>query len=100
MIKRRIYVVLFILMMTESAYSQLMNAKSFVGQVSALKGDAVTLKQDEVTLVLTVTHETRIIQDEEFKGVEDIRVGDKVVAVYRERGNRNIAVVITLSAKK
>ncbi len=81
-----------------AAWAQLINAKSVVGEVSSQKGNSITIKQTTEDLTLGLTDDTQIILGSELKAPKDIRVGDQVRAVYRERGSQKVALVITITS--
>ncbi len=81
-------------------WAQLIDAKSAAGQVTALKGNTITIKDNNHELVLEFTEATHILIGSDLKGPGDIHVGDRVTVVYREKGARKTALSITISSKK
>ena len=82
------------------AWGQLINAKSATGQVTALKGNMLTIKENNRELAVGLTEETQIVQGSDLKTAGDIHVGDEIMAVYREKGIQKTAVVITILTSK
>jgi len=81
-------------------WAQLIDAKSSDGHVTALKGNTITIKEPEGSLVLELNEATHILIGPDLKTVEDIRVGDRVTAVYREKGSQKTALSVTIEPKK
>lgn len=98
--KKSIRLIVLCIVLEGTALAQLMNAESVVGQVTAHKGDTITIKDDHRELTIILTEETHIILGSDFKTAGDIQVGDRVKAVYREKGNQKTALVVTITSKK
>jgi uncharacterized OB-fold protein len=92
--------ILIFLFFQGAGMAQLMDAKSVVGQVTEQKGNTVTIKVNNHELTLGLTGETHIVQGSDAKKASDLHVGDRVTAVYREKGSQRTAVVITITSKK
>jgi ABC-type enterochelin transport system substrate-binding protein len=98
--KKSISLIVLLLVLEGTALAQLMNAKSRAGSITAHKGDTITIKDDHRELVITLTEETHVIMGSDFKTAGDLQIGDRVKAVYREKGNQKTALVITILSKK
>lgn len=98
--KKFIGLIVLFFVLDGTAPAQLMNAKSVTGPITAQKGDTITIKNDHRELVIAVTEETHIILGSEFKTAGDLQVGDRVKVVYREKGNQNTALVVTILSEK
>ncbi|MBI3596058.1 MAG: hypothetical protein HY203_02765 [Nitrospirae bacterium] len=98
--KKSIGLIVLFLVLEGTALAQLMNAKSSEGLVTAYKGHTITIKENSHELSLELTEETHILAGSDFKTAGDIQVGDRVKAVYREKGQQKIALAITILSKK
>jgi len=81
-------------------WAQLIDAKSASGQVTALKGNFITIKESNREIILELTEATHILIGSDLKAAEDIHVGDRVTAVYREKAAKRTALSITIPSKK
>ncbi|MBI3812093.1 MAG: hypothetical protein HY283_07800 [Nitrospirae bacterium] len=97
--KKSIGLILLCLVLQGTALAQLINAKSVSGQVSALKGNMITItnKANHNDLLIELTEETHVFVGSDFKKAGDIHVGDQATAVYREKGNQKTAISITIT---
>lgn len=98
--KQSIVLIVLCLVLQGTALAQLINAKSVSGQVTAQKGDTITIKDNNNELLIGLTEETHVIMGSDFKTAGDIHVGDRVTVVYREKGNQKTALSITITAPK
>ncbi len=100
--KQSIVLIVLCLVFQGTALAQMINAKSFSGQVSAFKGGMITItnKATNNDLLIELTEETHVFIGSDFKKAADIRVGDQATAVYREKGNQKTALSITITAPK
>ena len=82
--------------------------KQVTGEVTACDTKAMTItiskkmKGKAVETVVTVDDKTKIMMGEEKKALADVKVGEKVKAVYKEVEGKNVAKSITImpAAKK
>ena len=88
------------LLLQGMAWGQLIDAKSVEGKISNQKENSVTIKHNGRNLILDLTRETQIFRGPEFATLKDLRTGDQVRAVYREKGQKKTAVMIIIITKR
>jgi hypothetical protein len=98
--KKWIGFLVFCFVLQGIGWAQLIDAKSAAGLVTALKGNTITINENNHELVLAFTEATHFLIGPDLKAAGDIHVGDRVTAVYREKGAQKTALSITVSSKK
>jgi Cu/Ag efflux protein CusF len=76
-------------------------SRQITGNVTAidLKTNTVIVKKKSDAVALSVKEKTKIIQCSNTPSINDINIGDKVTAQYRETKGKNIAKSITIRDK-
>lgn len=59
----------------------------------------VTVKKKDAVIILNTDVKTQVAQCNEGASIDDIKVGDKVTASYKETGDSNTAQSITVTNK-
>ena len=77
-------------------------ALQITGEAKSVDGGTGTIivakkfGDETIAVNILVTNETQIVQGSEKKALHDIKIGDKVVAVYTKKNEMNIAQSISL----
>lgn len=76
-------------------------AKQITGSVSDVNAtnNTVTVKKKDTVIILTTDAKTKVAQCNEGASINDIKVGDKVTASYKETEDSNTAKSITVNNK-
>lgn len=75
--------------------------RQITGSVSDVNtaNNTVTVKKKDAVIILNTDVKTQVAQCNEGASINDIKVGDKVTASYKEAGDSNTAQSITITNK-
>lgn len=80
--------------------AQLVDAKSVVGQVTAKKGDSLTVQDQATELTVLLTERTHVMLKSESSSPQAISVGDEIRLVFKEESGKKHALVVDIMNKK
>ncbi|MDO8281091.1 MAG: hypothetical protein Q7U10_00450 [Thermodesulfovibrionia bacterium] len=93
--------IMFFVVSVNASEKKSSGARQITGSVSDVNAanNTVTVKKKDTVIILTTDDKTKVAQCNEGVSINDIKVGDKITASYKEAGESNAAQSITVTNK-